>query len=145
MAATCADTSFLFSLFGRDARTPNAQTWVRQAQQTISVTLLNRYEFRNAVRFAAFRKLISRADAQASITAFDSDLNSGYLQLVAYDLPAIFTEADRLSNLHTVRQGPRSFDLLHVAGARLLNATTFLTFDLNQKKLAVAAGLTVWP
>jgi predicted nucleic acid-binding protein len=109
------------------------------------VTALNRYEFRNAVRFAAFRKVISRADASSSLTAFEADLNAGYLQFTACDLVSVINEADRLSGLHTMKRGHRSFDILHVATARLLKARNFLTFDVNQRKLAAAAQLTVRP
>jgi hypothetical protein len=33
------------------------------------------------------------------------------------------------------------FDILHVAAARIIGATHFLTFDVNQKHLAKAVGL----
>jgi hypothetical protein len=41
--------------------------------------------------------------------------------------------------------GHRSFDILHVATARLLNATCFLSFDANQRKLATTLRLNVGP
>jgi predicted nucleic acid-binding protein len=145
MALATADTSFLFSLFGNDGHTAATQAWTRQARIPISLTVLNRYEFGNAVRFAAFRKAISQADALASLAAFETDLKAGYLQLVQLDLAAVITEAARLSELHTLSGGHRSFDILHVATARLLKATTFLTFDANQRKLATTVRLAVGP
>jgi predicted nucleic acid-binding protein len=145
MAVIVADTSFLFSLFGTDAHTAKAQSWARQAREPIEVSVLNRYEFGNALRFAANRKVISQADALASLVAFEADMKSGYLQPVSYDLNAIVAEAERLSGLYTLSSGHRSFDILHVATARLLKATTFLTFDANQRKLAAAARLVVGP
>ena len=145
MALATADTSFLFSLFGNDGHTAAAQAWTRQARIPISVTVLNRYEFGNAVRFAAFRKAISQADALASLAAFETDLKSGYLQLVPLDFATVFAEAARLSELHTLSGGHRSFDVLHVATARLLKATTFLSFDVNQRKLATTVRLAVGP
>jgi predicted nucleic acid-binding protein len=145
MALITADTSFLFSLFGNDGHTAAAQAWTRQARIPISVTVLNRYEFGNAVRFAAFRKAISQADALASLAAFETDLKSGYLQLVQLDFAGVITEAARLSELHTLSGGHRSFDILHVATARLLKATTFLSFDANQRKLAATVRLAVGP
>lgn len=145
MATAFADTSFLFSLFGNDAHTATARNWARQARRPIAVCAVNRYEFGNAVRFAAFRKVISQADALTSLAAFETDLKGGYLQLVSCDLAAVADEAARLSGLHTLNAGHRSFDILHVATARLLKATTFLTFDANQRKLATAVRLTVGP
>ena len=140
-----ADTSFLFALFGRDAHTAAAQSWARQTTQPIAVTALNRYEFANAIRFAAFRKVISPRDALGSLAAFEADLKQGILQLTPCDLADVVREADRLSELHTLTGGHRSFDILHVATARLLKATTILTFDLNQRKLANAVRLSVGP
>ena len=145
MAVAVADTSFLFSLFGSDAHTGAAQNWTRQAGLPISLTFLSRYEFGNAVRFAAFRKAITQADASKSLAAFDADLKSGYLQLVPCDLSEIVGEAARLSELYTLSGGHRSFDILHVASARMLKATTFLTFDGNQRKLAAAVRLSIGP
>ena len=145
MAINVADTSFLFSLFGNDAHTAAAQDWARQSQVPITVSSLNRYEFGNAIRFAAFRKVITPADALASLGAFESDLKTGHLQLATCDLAAVLSEADHLSELHTLKGGHRSFDILHVAAAKILKATTFLSFDANQRTLAAAARLKIGP
>jgi len=145
MAPIVSDTSFLFSLFGGDAHTAGARAWAIHAKQPIAVTALNRYEFGNAVRFAAFRKVISQQDAFNSLTAFDADLKDGILQLAALDLADVVKEAARLSELYTLTGGHRSFDILHVAAARVLKANRFLSFDLNQRKLAGTLKLTVGP
>ena len=140
-----ADTSFLFSLYGSDAHTATAQGWTRQAQIPITISLLNRYEFGNALRFAAFRKAISPTDALSSLAAFEADLKRGFLQMIRIDLAEIVLEAERLSGLHTLGGGHRSFDILHVATARLLKATAFLSFDSNQRRLAAVARLAAAP
>lgn len=145
MATLVADTSFLFSLFGNDAHTAAAHAWLRRSGLPITLNALSRYEFENALRFAAFRGAISRADALGALAAFESDLKKGNLQLAACDLDAVVAEATRLSELHTFTGGHRSFDILHVATARVLKATTFLTFDANQRTLANAARLAVGP
>jgi predicted nucleic acid-binding protein len=145
MTLVTTDTSFLFSLFGNDNHTAAAQAWAREAGLPIALTPLNRYEFGNAVRFAAFRKAILPADAHASLAAFEADLKSGCLQLAALDSDAVIAEATRLSELFTAEKGHRSFDILHISAARLLKATTFLTFDANQRKLGAAVGLAVGP
>lgn len=139
------DTSFLFSLYGNDAHTATAQAWVRTAKQPIAVTVLNRYEFANAIRFAAFRHVISVVDGQASLTAFETDVTQGFLHPLACDLAAVVHHAERLSRLHTASGGHRSFDILHVAAAQLASAATFLTFDANQRRLAATAGLATGP
>lgn len=139
------DTSFLFSLFGGDAHTAAAQAWAMQTKQPIAVTALNRYELGNAIRFAVFRKVIPQQDALASLAAFETDLKSGMLRSVSPDLGEVVKEAARLSAARTIAGGHRSFDILHVAAARVLKAALFLSFDANQQKLAHAARLTVGP
>ena len=69
--------------------------------------------------------------------------NHGILQLTLCDLKAVVNEAERLSALHTLTGIHRSFDILYIATARILEATTFLTFDLHQRKLAGTVRLAV--
>jgi predicted nucleic acid-binding protein len=145
MAIAVADTSFLFSLYGNDAHTAAAQAWVLQSPLPIAVSLLGRYEFQNAVRFAAFRQAITQAEALASLAAFASDLQDGHLQPAPCDLAALISEAARLSERHTPVGGHRSFDILHVAAARHLKASVFLSFDANQRRLATAVRLNIGP
>jgi predicted nucleic acid-binding protein len=145
MAANLADTSFLFSLYGRDARTAAAQAWIRTTNRPVTLSALARYELGNALRFAAFRKVIAQVHALSALAAFESDLSTGYLQLASCDFASIIEEARRLSGLYSLGGGHRSFDLLHVATARVLKARVFLSFDANQRKLAAAVGLDVAP
>lgn len=145
MATVVADTSFLFALFGCDAHTATAQAWTKQAGQPITVTALNRYELGNALRFAVFRKVVAQADALHSLAAYEADVKSGHLHVVRCELEAVVAEAARLSERYTMTGGHRSFDVLHVATARVLKASTFLSFDANQRKLAASVGLAVGP
>ena len=145
MAVSIADTSFLFSLYGNDVRTASAKAWVRPRVQPVMITSLGRYELGNAMRFAAFRKVISRADTLSSLAAFEADLQAGFLQLAPCDFSVIIEEAGRLSDRYTLTGGHRSFDVLHVAAARVVKASAFLTFDVNQRKLAAAIGLALAP
>jgi predicted nucleic acid-binding protein len=145
MQTVISDTSFLFSLFGNNAYTLSARNWVCQERLPIAVSVFNRYEFQNAIRFAAFQKAISGAEATATLDAFEGDLKSGHLQFISVELSAVFIEASSLSARHTMSGGHRSFDILHVAVARILKASTFLTFDENQRKLAKSVRLEVGP
>jgi molecular chaperone DnaK (HSP70) len=58
-------------------------------------------------------------------------------------LPSLAVIAERLSPRHTGAHGHRAFDVLHVATALHLGAREFLTFDVNQRKLAAAEKLKV--
>lgn len=145
MKTVISDTSFLFSLFGNDAHTSSARKWVSESRLPIAVSVLNRYEFQNAIRFAAFRKAISDTEAISTLDGFEADLKSGHLQLAQVDLTTVLAEASNLSANHTTSGGHRSFDILHVAVARILKASKFLTFDDNQRKLARSARMEVGP
>jgi predicted nucleic acid-binding protein len=145
MRPALADTSFIFALYGQDAHSAAARNHVQPQVRPITVTTLQRYEFANAVRFAAFRKVITVTDAQAIQAAFEADLLGGYVSLAPCDLEAVLHEAQWISAHHTLSGGHRSFDILHVATAKILRAAEFLTFDSNQRKLGKAVGLTAGP
>ena len=64
-------------------------------------------------------------------------------KLVPCDLSSVIEEAHRLSVLHTLKGGHRSFDLLHVAAARIVDkASLFLGFRARQP--AEDSAATVW-
>ncbi len=138
-----ADTSFLFSLYGNDSKTPDAVKRSAENSLEIVVTILSRFELINALRFAECRRFIPLGKAAAFTADFEFDLRAGRLVERSYDLTAILAEAFRLSQAHTLTGGHRGFDILHVAAAKLAGATHFLTFDGNQKKLAEKEGLVV--
>ena len=139
----CADTSFLFSLYGNDANTPRALAWTKSRRTALTLTALNEYELANALRFAEFRKVIGPGDAALFWSHFEADRAAGRLKIHICNLADILDEAKRLSSTHTLTAGHRGFDILHVAAAIRLKAKQFLTFDENQKKLAQSEGLVV--
>ncbi len=141
----CCDTSFLFSLYGRDAHTERALGLVTKLSAPLTLTLLNDYELRNAVRFGVFRRVIGATAGAEIIAAFDSDLAGGKLNLDPTNLTQVMHEAKRLSAAYTETAGHRSFDILHVAAASHLKARIFLSFDANQRELARAVGLKTMP
>jgi predicted nucleic acid-binding protein len=141
----CCDTSFLFSLYGRDVHTPRALALVARLGEPIAVTSLNEFELRNAVRFAVFRRALPSRAAGEILGAFDADLNAGRLEARPADLESVVVEANRLSQARTEEGGHRAFDILQVVAAAQLSAALFLTFDANQGALARFAGLVVLP
>lgn len=140
---TSADTSFLFSLYGNDAHTPRAVSFMKGRKSPLTLTVLGEYELGNALRFAEFRKVIAPGEAATFCAQFEADRASGRLQLQICNLAAVIQEAKRISAMHTLKGGHRGLDILHVATALLLGVTEFLTFDANQKKLAEGEGLKV--
>ncbi len=140
---TCADTSFLFSLYGNDANTPRAIEWMTSQRVALTLTTLGEYELGNALRFAEFRGGMAPGEAALFWAQFEADKASSRLLVHVYNLADAVNEAKKLSAMHTLTNGHRGFDILHVATALIVKARQFLTFDGNQKKLAEAEGLVV--
>ena len=141
----CADTSFLLSLAGNDSNSPSATDHARTLSEPLRITGLNRLEFENAIRLLRFRGTLPEAEANAALSAFSADERAGRLTDLMCDWTAVMGEAMRLSSARSEREGHRVLDILHVAAALKSGATVFLSFDLKQRKLAVAEGLTVGP
>lgn len=139
----CADTSFLFSLYGNDVHTPRAIKWANRRRAPVTVSVFNEYELGNALRLAEFRKALAAGESALFLAQFEADRSGGRVLTRICNLADVVGEAQRLSATHTLGAGHRGFDILHVAGALIVGATEFLTFDANQKKLAQSEGLTV--
>jgi len=144
-SAACCDTSFLFSLYGRDGHTADAASIMRQFGQPLSVTVLNEFELVNALQLAVFRRSLDALAARTILAAFERDLTVGKLVEENCNLADVVATAKELSILHTAIGGYRSFDIMHIATALRLNAGAFITFDIRQKALAASAGLPTMP
>ena len=113
------------------------------------ITWLLEFEFTNGVRYEAFRNASDRTRgydigvAMAMLVDFENDIASGRIEIVEFDSLKVRRIAAELSEQHSTGGGHRSFDILHVATAIYFGAAEFLTFDINQRKLAEAAGLKV--
>ncbi len=141
------DTSFLHSLYVVDVHTPKARARLQRIRRPEGLLLspFNQYELPNAVRLSVFRGLRDAAAGEAILAAFEADVASGHFDLPTCNLASVLIEAKRLSAIHTATGGYRAFDILHVAAALHLGANEFLTFDSNQRELALAAGIKPGP
>jgi predicted nucleic acid-binding protein len=138
------DTSLLASLYCLDANSTAAAGALQLAAPPLLITALCELEAVNAFGLRVFRKEITSRQAEASLRNFEKDLRSRVFQLRA--LPeAAFARARRLSCQTTPQLGTRTADLLHVAAALELGANLFFSFDLQQRKAALAAGLKLNP
>ena len=71
----------------------------------------------------------------------EQNLVAGTFETAAVDWTAVHALAGQIAARRTPAQGYRGFDILHVATARHLGASDFLSFDAGQRKLAKAEGL----
>jgi len=138
------DSSVVFSAQVKDANTLAATTLLQSARESLALTRLCEVEFVNAVSLRLFRKEISDVQAQASIADLEKNLYRGIYQLLPFPDSA-FARAKTLALTLTPTIGVRAVDLLHVAAALELGASSLFTFDLKQRRTAQAAGLAVNP
>jgi predicted nucleic acid-binding protein len=137
----CADTSFLFALYGNNTHTPRALRWTQGSRVPVSISELSEFELANALRFAEFRKALNPGAAGTYLAQFEADKTNGLIIVHTCNLANVIAQARRLSATHTLAEGHRGFDILHVAAALEMSASGFLTFGGNQMKLAKAEGL----
>jgi predicted nucleic acid-binding protein len=135
-----ADSSFLVSLYSADTNGAAAARTMETATGECLVTTLGELEVVNAFGLRVFRKEVSAAQAQESITDFEKDLRDGILQLRRLE-ESFFERARQLSRQTTARLGTRTADLLHVAAALELGVDCFYSFDQPQRRLAHAVRL----
>ncbi|MEO6786615.1 MAG: hypothetical protein ABI318_10820, partial [Chthoniobacteraceae bacterium] len=86
---------------------------------------------------------LDQTAAQSGLAAFDLDLERGIWNLVRPDWDRVILRAKRPALDHTPRHGARAMDLLHLAFALELGATELLSFDGNQRSVALAEGVVV--
>jgi hypothetical protein len=132
------------SLYGADSNSAQAVRQLELLNPSILVTPFSELELLTAFEASAFRKLLTEAEADASMQAFRADLAMGVLS--RKPLPQnTFARAIMLSQLYARTLGSRTLDILQVAIALELEAEVFFTFDKDQANLAKRAGLTVRP
>ncbi|HEY3755917.1 MAG TPA: type II toxin-antitoxin system VapC family toxin [Opitutaceae bacterium] len=145
------DTSFLCALYVPQSTSAAAIAHYRRMTEPLHVSALLLGEFRQSVRFQIFRNSRDQSQGYARKTGLDalaklqSNLESGALAVVPAEWADVLTIAERLSSKHTISGGHRFIDLLHVATALHLGVVEFLSCDGNQRKLAIAEGLTTKP
>ena len=130
-----ADSSFLVSLYSRDANHGFATRTMQASRGRCLVNAFGELEVRNAFELRVFRKEISVPQARAALIDFENDLQQGILQLQGLS-DSLFARARRLSQKITAKLGTRAADLLHVAAALEFGADYLYSFDEQQRKLA---------
>jgi hypothetical protein len=148
-----ADSSFILRLVTAEADSEaTIGEYRRIGLPALFFLPLHALEVRNAILQRAFHErcsLPSRARQQiarerdAALDRLDRFLARRTLLDVALDWDEVISRATDLGTAHTERLGARAIDLLHVAGALVLESEVFLTTDGRQAQLAKAEGLKV--
>jgi predicted nucleic acid-binding protein len=148
-----ADTNFLLRAYLDYQETEAALAQLqslRQSGNACPVDWLHRIEYANALQLIVFQSRsggkphLTPEAAAVALHDFDTDLKSGSA-LTEVSLPAaeLARKCHQLSARHTSSLGCRTYDLIHVAAAILLECDTFWSFDAKASKLAKLEGLKV--
>lgn len=143
------DTSYLCATYRKQDNTARADALNADLEEPLPISTLLLLEFRQSIRLQARlfvqdrSKGFSKTEGSAMLRAIQSDLAGGVLEMVAPDWANVHRIAEELSSKYTETGGHRLADILHVATAIHLGAEQFLTFDVNQRKLAEAEGMVV--
>lgn len=145
------DTSFLCALYVPQSTSVVAIACYQRLTGPLHVSALLLGEFRQSVRFQIFRHSrdltqgYARKTGLEALAILQANLDAGALVVVPAEWSEVIARAEQISSQHTPGGGHRYLDILHVATALQLGANEFLTFDVSQRRLAAAAGLTAPP
>ena len=143
------DTSFLCAIYRAQVQSPRADVYLGALVGPLRVSTLILLEFRQLVRLqirlhaSDATRGFPKPEGTAMLRDLQSDLSSSVFQIVPVEWADVHRWAEILSAKHTETEGHRLADILHVATALHLGAKEFLTFDVNQERLALAEGLKV--
>lgn len=141
-----ADASFLVAAFAPDDdHNREAWRWWQKWEASIIASPLVLFEAENTFRGFSVGGKCSVAAVHRTIEGLKRALTEGMILERDIPLKRLLSCSRRLSQYHTVDATFGAMDILHVATALELKATTLLSFDRRQRDLAKAEGLLVQP
>ncbi len=146
-----ADSNFFTRLYLPTPGSPVATALflaAREMNWPLPITWLHRAEVVNALELNVFtsqfrgQTRISTQNAAIAQATFREDVRRSDFLRVAPLAPEKLQETfEELSLRHTARHGFRTYDILHVASALLLECDTFWSFDAKACRLADLEGM----
>ena len=95
---TCADTSFLISLYGDDVNSAAAREHQQSSRQPIHMHALVRFELTNALRALVFRGKITKSQLLEWLAEMETDQEAGLLVEIKINANEALHEAETLSD-----------------------------------------------
>jgi predicted nucleic acid-binding protein len=143
-----ADTSFLVALYHpaathHPAAARVADAWT--APPRLPLTPFGAAEFQNALLRLAHAGVLRAAEVRAATREMEEDTARGYFERLPLHAYQWIQEAGQIMRLVTPQTGARTLDGLHLALARIHGTRVLLSFDGNQRRAALAAGMKVAP
>jgi predicted nucleic acid-binding protein len=136
------DTSAFIKLYLHEEGSAEVHGLVVAQNEPLPVWHLAELEFLNALRFKLFLSEMGREDVNRVISLYRDRKRSGQYFAPLLD-PIALHELSLQMTEKTPTIGCRALDILHVAAARLCDASLFVTSDNRQAALAESEGRIV--
>jgi predicted nucleic acid-binding protein len=137
------DTGILLKLYTEEVESAAVRAFVTRRKKAIRINEMHRAECISAFRLKQFRAECTVAQASEAIGHIEEDIQAGVLKEIQLDWVEVWGVASNLANAHSGQVGCRTLDVLHIACAKVLHSTPFITSDRRQKALAHLVGLRV--
>jgi predicted nucleic acid-binding protein len=148
-----ADSNFFCRFYLRVPESDEAATLMDNAARKgiapLPLTWLHRLEITNAFQLYVFagkggQIRVTPEQAASAHATFVSDVRDGvFMRQTQIAQPELEKQFEDLAFRHTGKHGFRTYDLIHVAAALILNCDEFWSFDPKACKLATLEGLRV--
>lgn len=136
------DTSAFLKLYVLESGSEAVQQAVASQSQPLPVCEIQEMEVNNALQLKVFWKELTQAEVDHQLVLFAQRKQRGFYYTPEVRRAQLMDDFRGLAAM-TPELGCRTMDILHVAYARQLAVTHFLTFDKRQEQLALRAGLSV--
>ena len=147
-----ADTNFFTRLYLPLPDSEKADRLLNATRNSsaVPVTWLHRMELLNAFELSVWlgkqggHPSVSGQQAAVALATFRDDLEAkAFLAPVNPDPAKLKSWFEDTAHRHTAKHGFRTYDIMHVVSARLLDCDVFFSFDQKARKLAALEGLQV--
>ena len=137
------DTGVVLKLVVQEPLSERVLRTVERNRWTVPLTRLIDLEMENALQALFYRKAITGEQLEGAREMVSELISAGLFRRVELSLDDAAAEAFSLAAIVTPKTGCRTLDLLQVASAKLLRATTFVSTDARQNKAARFLGMKV--
>lgn len=135
------DTGVAIKLVIEEPLSAKVLAFVEKRTLPIPFSMLLELETENTLHALHFRKEITTRQLAGARNLTSLMLKSGRFLSIAISMDRIAQETLSLVPLVTVKTGCRTLDLMHVATAKILKATHFVSTDRRQLAAARLCGL----
>lgn len=136
------DTSAFLKLYVREEGSESVQSALESQDQPIPVPEVLQWELLNALRLKVFWAELDGPTVDHLVALFDDRLLRGQYLVPEINRDRLNADVRELT-VTTQTIGARTLDIVHVALARQLQVSAFLTFDDRQRALAESAGVVL--